>query len=246
MTSRNKWLMAATVCALAAGTVLAGAQPPGGGRGQGRGLGGGGMFGGGGPMQLVQSKDVLEDIKATDDQKTKLADWAKEEGPKMFEKMNEKLADVPMEERFQKMAGVMADLNKEYWKDVEKVLKPEQYTRIRQIGVQAMGIRAFSDKDVVEKLKLDDGQKEKVKTITDDLQKESMELGQGLFQQGQPPDQEKMQEFQKKSAELRKKAFDKAKEVLKDDQKKAWADLTGKEFDVTKLNQFGGRRGGGQ
>jgi Spy/CpxP family protein refolding chaperone len=239
MRSATKWI--AVVAFAAAAVGLAGAQ------GQGRGRGGFGGFGGGGPLQLVQNKDVLEDIKATDEEKTKLADWAKEAQPKFGEKLQEKMQDIPMEERFQKMGPIIAELNKELWKDVEKVLKPEQYTRIRQIGVQAMGVRAFTDTDVVAKLKLTDEQKEKVKTVMEDNQKEQMELFQNSgFTPGQPPDQEKMQEFQKKQAELTKKTSDKLKGALTDDQKKAWAELTGKEFDISKLQQGFGRRGRGQ
>lgn len=236
MKTLSKWILAAAFCAVAVGTADA--------QGQGRGRGGFGFGFGTGPLQLCVNEDVLKDIKATDEQKTKLADWVKEAQPKMREKMTEKLQDVPMEERFQKMAAVQAELNKELWKDVEGVLKPEQVTRVKQIGLQAMGVRAFSDKDTAEKLKLSDEQKEKIKTLTDDMQKETMELGQGLFTQGQPPDQEKMQEFQKKSAELTKKTFDKVKEVLKDDQKKTWTEMIGKEFDVAKLRPAFGRRGG--
>lgn len=237
-----KGVLAAAVCALAVGVTFAQGQ----GRGQGRG-GFGGGFGGTGPIQLVSNKDVLEDIKATDEQKTKLADWAKEAQPKMFEKMQEKMQDIPMEERGQKMPAIMAELNKDLWKDVEGVLKPEQVTRVKQIGLQAMGIRAFSDKDTVEKLKLSDEQKEKVKTITEEYQAANMELFQNSgITFGQPPDEEKMKEFNKKRSELTKKTFDKAKELLKDDQKKLWTEMTGKEFDIAKLvPQFGGRRGGG-
>lgn len=243
MKTLAKWVFAAVVCAVAVGS--ADAQGQGQGRGQGRGQFGGGFgFGGAGPLQLCVNEDVLKDINATDEQKTKLKDWVAEAQPKQREKLQEKLQDVPMEERFQKMAAIQAELNKELWKDVEKVLKPEQYTRVKQIAVQAMGIRAFTDKDTVEKLKLNDEQKEKIKTITDENQQEQAKLGQEMFQGG-GFDQEKMQEFQKKQAELTKKAFDKAKEVLKDDQKKAWADLTGKEFDVAKLRPAFGRRGGG-
>jgi len=244
MKSPSKWFAAAAFTALAVGLVGAQGQPPGGRGGFQGGFGFG--FGGPGPLQLVMNKDVLEDIKATDEQKTKLADWVKEEQPKQREKMQEKMKDIPMEEFFTKAPAIRAEMNKELWKDVEKVLKPEQMTRIKQIFVQGMGIGAFSDKDTVEALKLSDEQKEKIKTITEDTQKERMEMGQKYFTPGEPPDQEKMQEFMKKSGELTKKSFDKAKEVLKDDQKKKWEELTGKEFDITKLQQGFGRRGRGQ
>jgi Spy/CpxP family protein refolding chaperone len=236
MKSITRWIAAVAFGAVAVGLVTAHGQPPGG-------RGGGGMFGIG-PLQLVVNKDVLEDIKATDEQKTKLADWAKEEQPKQREKMQEKMKDIPMEEFFAKAPAIRAELNKELWKDVDKVLKPEQMTRIKQIAVQAMGIAAFSDKDTVEALKLSDEQKEKIKTISEDTQKERMELGQKYFTPGEQPDPEKMKEFQTKFAELTKKTMDKLKEGLKDDQKKKWAELTGKEFDVSKLMTFG-RRGRG-
>jgi Spy/CpxP family protein refolding chaperone len=237
MKSISKWIAAVAFGAVAMGLVSAYGQPPGG-------RGGGGMFGIG-PLQLVVNKDVLEDIKATDEQKTKLADWAKEEQPKLREKMQEKMKDIPMEEFFAKAPAIRAELNKELWKDVDKVLKPEQMTRIKQIAVQAMGIRAFSDKDTAEALKLTDEQKEKVKTVTEEFQASNMELFQNSgFTPGQPPDEEKMKEFQKKMTELNKKTMDKLKEGLKDDQKKKWAELTGKEFDVSKLMTFG-RRGRG-
>jgi hypothetical protein len=157
--------------------------------------------------------------------------------------MREKMQDIPMEEFREKMPAIMAELNKELWKDVEGVLKPEQVTRVKQIGLQAMGVRAFSDKATADKLKLTDDQKEKIKTLTDDMQKEQMELGQGLFTPGEPPDQDKLKEFQKKSSELTKKTFGKVKDVLKDDQKKLWSEMTGKEFDVAKLRPTFGRRG---
>jgi len=239
MKTRTRWVIAAGICALAAGTVVAQGQ----GRGQGRGGFGGGF--GVGPLQIVVNKDVLEDIKATDEQKTKLEEWAKEEQPKQREKMQEKLQGIPMEEFATKMPAIRAELNKELWKDVEKVLKPEQYTRVRQIGLQAMGVQAFNDKETTEKLKVTDEQKEKIKTALEEVQKDQMELFQNSgFQPGQPPDQEAMAAFQKKQAELTKKSMDKLKGMLTEDQKKTWAEMTGKEFDVAKLRQGFGRRGG--
>ena len=234
MKSLVKWMLALAIGVLAAGVATA--QPPRGGFG----------FGGTGPLGLSINKDVLTDIKATDEQKSKLAEWQKEAQPKFGEALQEKLADVAPEERFQKMAAVMADLNKGLWKDIYGVLKPEQVTRMRQIALQAMGVRAFADKDTVEKLKLTDDQKEKVKTILEEMQSAQMELFQNSgFTPGEAPDQEKMAAFQKKQTDLSTKTFAKAKDVLKDDQKKTWAEMTGKEFDVAKLRTgFGGRRGG--
>jgi len=229
-----KWVLSAAVAALAAGAADAQGQ-----RGGGQGRGGFGFgFGGTGPLQLVVNKDVLDDIKATDEQKTKLADWQKEAQPKQREQMQEKFAglqDLPMEERPAKMASIMAEMNKGLWKDVEGVLKPDQVTRLKQIELQAMGLRAFTTKDVTDKLKLSEETTAKLKTIVDDTQRESMAAFQGLFTPGEQPDPDKMAEARKKQTELQKKGMETALAALSADQKKAFEELKGKEFDVAKL-----------
>jgi hypothetical protein len=254
---KRAMLMLAVValCGLAAGVVDAQGrgQRGGGAGGQGR---GGGMFGGGAtPISLVQNKAVLEDVKATDEQTTKLADWAKDAQQKYQQKIGEKMQDIPMEERAAKGPAIRAELNKELWKEIDTVLKPEQTTRVKQIFVQAMGVGAFTYPDVVEKLKLTDEQKGKIKEISDDFNMkrgEIMRAGRGgedeefiAFQgrgqrgggaggQGRGGFQ-LSPETQKKLDDLTKDTMTKIKDVLKDDQKKTWADLIGKEFDVAKL-----------
>jgi hypothetical protein len=237
-------------CALAAGTLDAQGRGAGGGQGRGGQGRGGGMFGGTGPIQLVQNKAVLEDVKATDEQTTKLADWAKEAQPKYQMALREKMMDVPMEEQAAKRPAVIAELNKGLWKEIDTVLKPEQTTRVKQIHVQAMGVRAFTDPDVVAKLKLTDEQKGKIKEITDEFTMKSGEIfragrggeeeefiafqGQGQGRRGGGGGQISP-ETQKKLDELTKETMTKIKAVLTDDQKKGWNELTGKEFDVAKL-----------
>ena len=239
-------------CALAAGTLDAqgrrgggaggaGGQPPGG-----RGMGGGG---GATPISLVQNKAVLEEVKATDEQTTKLADWAKDAGQKYFQDMQAKMQDVPMEERAAKGPAIRAELNKDLWKQIDTVLKPEQTTRVKQIFVQAMGVNAFTYPDVVAKLKLTDEQKGKIKEISDEYNTKAREIrtaGRGGVEEefiafqgrrggGAGGGFQVSPETQKKLDELTKETMTKIKAVLTDDQKKGWSELTGKEFDVAKL-----------
>jgi hypothetical protein len=249
-----KMLTAVAICALAVGVADAqgrGQRGGAGGAGQGRGgMGGGGVT----PITLVQNKDVQDDVKATDEQKSKLTDWAKEAQTKYQAKLMEKMQDVPMEERMTKMPAIRSELNKDLWKEIDTVLKPEQTTRVKQIYVQALAIGAFTDVDVVEKLKLADDQKEKIKTITTDFNTAAAELrpmggrggaggagggrgagGAGGAGGGRGAGGAMTPENQKKMDELTKTTLGKVKEVLKDDQKKTWDELTGKEFDITKL-----------
>jgi Spy/CpxP family protein refolding chaperone len=139
----------------------AGGQPPGGGRGQ-----GGGMMGGfgGGPTTLLVNKSVLEELKVTDEQKTKLADWAKDATAKQREKMQEVFTPGERPD-MAKMQEMMASINKEQMEDVSKVLKEDQVKRFKEISLQIQGFRAFQSKEVQTSLKLSDEQKDALKEI---------------------------------------------------------------------------------
>jgi hypothetical protein len=105
-----------------------------------------------------------------------------------------------------------------------------------------MGVRAFSDKDVQTALKVTDEQKEQIKSITDEYNKERAELMRSAFTPGEQPSEEDRKKMQEKSAALRKDAEDKIAAKLQDEQKKAWKDLIGEKFDVSKLTQPQRRR----
>ncbi|MCP6280446.1 hypothetical protein NL459_27860, partial [Klebsiella pneumoniae] len=85
----------------------------------------------------------------------------------------------------------------------EGALKPEQTKRLKQINYQFMGIGAFSNKDVQTELKITDEQKEQIKGIVDEYNKDAGEIRQGgpRIQFGQPPsdeDRKKLEEVRKK------------------------------------------------
>lgn len=222
---------------------------------------GGGMFGG--PLALLRAKSVQSDLNITEEQAGKLKDWAKDYGASMREKIQEKMKDLPQgPERFQKMPEIMAEINKETYKELGTVLKPEQVKRLKQIETQAAGARAFAMPDVQSALKLTADQKDKVKDIEQSAAKESRDLreeyglgfggrgGKGGGGKGKRtrPDPEKMKEFQKKSEAINKDTTSKVMAVLTDEQKKEWQALTGKPFDVAKMQeemrgQFQGRGG---
>ena len=90
-----------------------------------------------------------------------------------------------------------------------------------------------TDSDVEKALKLDNAQKEKIKTIAGDAMAQMREL----FQPGGDP-----QEMAKKRAAMQKESMDRVTAILSADQKAAWKELVGAPFEV----QFQGRRRGGQ
>jgi len=207
---------------------------------------GGGQFGGGGggPLLLLFNKNVQEELKMTDDQVAKATEFAKEEGKKLGEMSKEKLAgiDRKSDEGRAKFAEINAELAKMTYTDLEKaaVLKPEQLKRLRQLERQSLGVRAFTNSEVVATLKITDDQKSTIKGISDEYNKDSQairtEFGLGFGGgKGGKTDPAKSAEGNKKLDKLRESTMAKITESLTADQKTAWKDLVGEPYDVSKL-----------
>ena len=206
------------------------AQQPGKGKGFGGGMGGG-------ALNLIRSKTVQEDVKITEDQGSKLKEWAKDYAPKMQEMMKSKMEGIDPSQFREKMPAIQAAMAVETYKELGAVLKPEQIARLKQIEVQMAGTRAFAMPAVTEALKLKDEQKEKLKDVTDSAQKETMDLGQEYGSRfGQPPmDAEKAKEFNKKMAAITDDTMKKVMGMMSDDQKKAWKEVAGAPIDLAKV-----------
>ncbi len=250
---RRRTLAAALVAGLLVIGPVVSQQP--GGRG-GRGGGGFGGFGGGGlAMMIGNNKQLQDELKVNEDQAKKLTDAlakVREETQDDTAKLRDQ--NTSQEER-DNIRKKIADANE---KAVASVLKPEQVKRLHQIENQQANQRAplgmFAKADVQLALKLNDDQKDKIKGITTDLQKDLRDLqpaaggggnggrgGRGGFGGGfgAPPDPEMV----KKQQGLRKEAMDSVVKLLNGEQKTTLEDLTGKPFELTFQN-FGGGRGG--
>jgi Spy/CpxP family protein refolding chaperone len=185
--------------------------------------------GGGGVGQLLDDKAVQKELKLTDEQIAALKkanDAVREKHMDDFAK----LRDVPMEERGKKFAELGKQMYEEFLKGQGDTLKADQLKRFKQLRLQQSinspfggGPAIFLDVDVVKELKITDKQKEDLKTIADDFQKEARELLSGGFN----PDNFK------KMAEMRDEKVENATKTLTDDQKKAWKEMTGEKFTFT-------------
>lgn len=247
MRATHRWSAAA---ALTVGLVVAAnAQPPGGGRG-GMGFGGGG----GGPAQLISSKTVLAEIKATDEQTTKLKEWAKDYSAKQAAKMREtfqELQGLDRQEMMTKMGEIQAKATAEAYKAISEVLKDDQVKRLKQIDIQFAGMGAFMRADVRDALKITDDQREKFTEVQMGMGREMRDLNEEYGIQGFGPpklDSAKQKEYDRKRAAITSEAMTKLTGLLTDDQKKSWKDLTGDKVDVAKIRsempapQFGKKK----
>jgi hypothetical protein len=185
---------------------------------QGRGFG---MFGGG--TALLSNKGVQSEIKASDDQVSKLNALAEDMRGKQREQF-QKLQDVPEEQRAEKGRELGRTLNAEIRKNLVEILKPEQLKRYEQIQTQQAGPAAFDTPRVLDALNLTDDQKSKIREINEGLLASMRELF--------PNFQNDREGTMRKIADARKEATGKAIAVLTAAQKETWKNLTGEPYEV--------------
>jgi Spy/CpxP family protein refolding chaperone len=176
---------------------------------------------GGGLGMLLTNKSVQEELKLDKAQEEKLTaafEKFREDNKDDFAKLRDR--NTSREDR----EAVMKKVGEGSKKIAADVLKPEQMKRLKQIQVQQEGVRAFANPEVEKDLKLTDKQKDELKTIAEDLQKQQREIFQNAGGN--------REEARKKMTDLRKEKMDAALKVLTDEQKKTYKELTGAPFEV--------------
>lgn len=195
-----------------------------------------GMMRGMGPMAglgILRSDEAKAELKLTDEQSDKIGSMLEEMRASMMERF-QSLQDVPEGERQEKAQSMMRELGADVKKQLQGVLDKDQYARYEQISLQAMGVEAFNQEEVVTGLKLTDEQKTKLGEITSSMREETMSIFQGS--------QGDREGAMKKLTELRETTMKKVQELLTAEQKADWEKLIGKPF---KMPAFGGPGGPG-
>lgn len=221
-----KWQQWAAVAVAGLVAVSAQAQRPGGGMRQAQ------------PLHVVvlTNEDLQKELKVTDDQKKSLKE-VMDKAADLAKKRAEARGDQQKMQEVQQEATKLAEDAKAA---TDKAFTDDQKKRVKQINVQRMGLAAFANEEVAKELKITDDQKTKLKTVTDDYQKASGDLRReygigGRPMGGERPSEEKMAEYTKKAKALTDETMEKARKELTDDQKKAWKEMVGEPFDVSKL-----------
>ena len=218
--------------ALAIGVIALLASPA---LAQRRGFGGFGR----GPDQLLRVEKVQKDLGLDKDQVTKATEALTKVNEDMRDERQKLFSpDTSQEER----AEIRKKITEAQNKAIKDVLNEKQLKRLHQIELQQMAESPFGpgpffqNEEVQKALKLTDDQKDKIKTIQEDLGKEMREI----FQPGQKPSEEDM----KKMQGLRKDAHANITKVLTDDQKNAMKDLLGAPLELKPEDFPRGGRGG--
>jgi hypothetical protein len=180
----------------------------------------------GGGAGLIANEGVQKELKLTDEQTSKAEAVARDVRAKHHGEFA-KVEDLDAQERSEKTAEIVRTMTSETNKGLADVLTPEQMKRYRQIQLQQLGLRAFTEPEVQSKLKLTDDQVGQIRRINADSQSQRRELIQGGGGGGG-----NREEMRKKEATLGKESTDKALAVLSADQKQAWKDMTGAPIEV--------------
>jgi hypothetical protein len=193
----------------------------------------------GGPG-LLTNKSVQQELKLSDDQVKKIEQTVQEVRQKHMDEF-QALRDLDPQERREKGGALFRKVGEETQKALSGVLNPDQEKRFKQIELQVRGPRAFTDPEVQKTLNLTADQQEKIKTINQDAEKQMSALRPGPG--GGGGEQRNPEEMRKKMTEMRKETMSRSMEVLTDDQKKQWKEMTGEPFEV-KFERRGPRGGG--
>jgi Spy/CpxP family protein refolding chaperone len=224
-----------------------------------------GGFGQDTTLLVLTNKALQEELKVTDAQKEDIkaiGDKLKETSEKVGADFKDKFADAKGDKDKTKevrdsMGKEFAKVAAEAKKALEAKLTDTQKTRLKQIGLQAMGVSAFADpeakiggrggfsdsekatiKDVASGLKLTDAQKTKIKDVLEEYTKDRDAIRKDVFGDTKgkgAPDPEKMKDFITKADKLTTEAMGKIAAQLDDTQKTAWKGLVGEAFDTSKL-----------
>lgn len=204
------------------------------------------------PASLLTNKGVQEEIKLDEEQVKTLTENTKERFANIQEsmaKLTEKakqLDGVAEDKMDEKVREVFKEEIETPMKEAEKVLKPEQVKRLKQIHLSNRGLGLFSDAEYAKTLKITDEQKKKAKELQTELTKDLTELGGGRPGGGRPMQPSK--ETQEKMTNLLDEAKEKGLALLTDDQKKIYKDMAGEPYKVKQERGqfgFGGGRPGG-
>ena len=164
---------------------------------------------------LLRNEKVQDELKLSDDQKADLK--------KVGDRYGDDIRKAFMDMDFKKAQ----ELIKTAGDEAEKVLKPDQTKRLKQIELQASGLGAFEKEDVQTALKLTDKQKKDIADQKEEIEKDAKDLGENA-----KGDREKMREVFTKVRAMRNDAMTKVLDSFSDEQKKAWKEMTGEKFEV--------------
>ena len=180
-------------------------------------------------MNLLRNESVKKELELVDDQVQEIDTIMQEMWAEMRERMGtfRDMRDLPPEERKERYAKIREEMDErrgKFQEEINKVLLPNQLSRLKQINVQSRARRygegaigVLKNKELLEELGIDEETQEKLEKKTEEV----------------------LKELQEKVEKLKKKAEEEILSVLPSDKKKAFRELVGESFSFGGSRQFG-------
>ncbi|HKB36938.1 MAG TPA: serine/threonine-protein kinase, partial [Gemmataceae bacterium] len=173
---------------------------------------------GAGQLFLLTEESVLDDLRLSEEQRRRITDLSgrlDEQRQQSFAGFH-RLAEEERRQRFLELA-------RQNKAAVAEILSPEKLSRLRRIELQRQGLGAFRDPDVVGALKLTGEQRDRIRTIEDEVFRRPDGVRPGPPQGGP--------QFWQAREEAMRKALERIqKTVLTEEQAKQWKEMTGEPF----------------
>ncbi|HOA74964.1 MAG TPA: redoxin domain-containing protein [Phycisphaerae bacterium] len=169
---------------------------------------------------IIGDPAVQEDLRCTSKQKQDIR--------QLLDKLEQPiwvLRDWPPDKSRDRLAPLMAELQT----GIDHILTPAQCKRFEQIQLQQRGPAALLDPDTSEAVGLSAHQNTQVRAVIEDTQAKLRKLGP------MPAGEAEIRQYYRTLDDLRSREQDLLLAILDDEQKKAWAALRGKRFDLSRL-----------
>jgi len=164
-------------------------------------------------LYLLPQSVVLDDLKVATEQRPKVEQFCSRVGKDWFASFDE-FGKLPRAERSRRAI----ERARKYEAELHELLTPQQRSRLRQIALQAQGVGAFAEPEVVAALQLSPEQREQLRLIEEQSQV------QWIRRMGQNADAVATQQ------EAAISTKDQILAVLTEDQARCWRELIGTEL----------------
>lgn len=167
---------------------------------------------------VLGDRSVQLEIELTASQGKKLGElWRKQTAS------NSRLANLPSEQRSPKKK----ELNEAFDRALFDILSADQRQRLKEIHLQLLGPKAYSDPEVIREVAISMDQQLQIAALEDWARGEMTKWQQQQTTAGMTPSRDASRS---KMIELEKSAHEKAQQVLSQDQKARWKDLIGRPY----------------
>ena len=190
-----------------------------------------------GDFLLLLNPSVQDELKLDKDQRDRLAKLPETVRARHKQAHDQLQKDIKEDQ--EKTAKATEEFYKKADAELGRILKPEQARRLKQIQLQLQGLSAFFDTNIVEALKLTEKQQRELRKLREALSRDASEIRTKSMKDGPvkaPPPFMEM-------AAMDSKATAKAVELLNDQQKSTWKELTGEPSPLAAGNMGSGLAG---